>query len=171
MAGYNGHFAFQPGFKAGVAITFKDWTKEKKKEGASLRELYVFPQTYLFAYPESHFSHGWTAELGLRSNRIGGNWSSNIGIGFSYLSEFHLISMTTNIGTGEIVSKEREHRSFFVPSVTMGLCRKINDKWGIYGRLNPGVKLSGKYASELILFTEIGVRLTLRQKILDDGKG
>ncbi len=160
--GYYGPYLIQPGLKIGTSFNLKEWGVENsKKNEASTRSqsFFISPQIGLFTKPEDHTSFIINADIGYQAKKI----YSAFSIGLGYLAEFEIISISLNLGTGEIDRKNRERRDYFVPTINYELSSAINSNIRWFSKFSYGRKISSKVENSAIFIIEIGIKLNLNK--------
>lgn len=154
---YYGHYLYQPGLKIGTNYTLKRLQNENINN--RIRELTISPQVGFFFFPQTSTNLVLNTEIGYYQKPILDNNYFIVSVGLGYMAESQFIGLSTNIGNGSIIDKERELSHYFMPTINYEYGKEFRKRpvdWFI--KLSTGMKLSTQQESSLVVFTELGVR-------------
>ena len=158
---YFGQFIVQPGLKIGTEFNLKNWENTSPKTKITNRQFYLSPQVGYFNVPNVHSGLIFNVDVGYKKLRANPLSYSAFSIGLGYLAQSRVLTISTNLGTGEVDSRERETSSYAVPTVNYELGRAFSENLGWFGKVSLGSKLLSQKESEMVVFGELGVKFYL----------
>jgi len=147
----------QPGIKLG---TYWDLSKQGIGQSTVTRSgLVLNPQVAYFIRPKFNQNFLLNVELGLakRRSRTKGSTFSIISLGMAYWGQSQLNSQSINLGSGEIVSSDREWRNYWMPGASATWGRSISANLDWYTKVSGGVRFSSERSSSTNLGIELGL--------------
>lgn len=156
---YWGNFGLQPGIKAGIDLNLLEW--ESKKGGNKVRKIYLNPEIGAFFRRNVHSSFYVGTQIGYQGQPKDSKFYLTYSLGLGYLGESEVFSITYSLSDGSIESREREFRSYVLPTLNVSCGREINSRLGWYVRLSYGSKLSPDREASAMIFAEAGVKIDL----------
>ncbi|MBO6516105.1 MAG: hypothetical protein JJ975_06115 [Bacteroidia bacterium] len=157
--GYFSHGGIHPGGKIGAEYVLS----EKMKPVSEVeRKISLLMNPQIGGFIRENFYTGILVnnELGLQRQRTDRKRYSIYSIGLGYLHFVEVVDYTVNL-QGEITNKTRENRPYFFPSVNYALGRDIGERFGIYGKLTYGMRMTSARENATQLFVEFGMKLGL----------
>lgn len=161
--GLYGAYIIQPGLKIGTTFTFKEWNKEKNyiiKQSS----LFVSPQMGVFMRPKNHISYVINADVGYKMNRTIKRFYVAPSLGLGYLLENRTLSTTIDLGSGDIIGKDKELIHYFLPTINFEFGQEGKNKVGWYSKLSYGRKISQQLEDSGFFALEIGIKINLEHK-------
>ncbi len=164
FVGYFGPYIIQPGIKIGTHFDVKEWQTEKtKKKGDFIRKqgLFVSPQIGAFTRINNHTSFLLNADFGYKRQKEGRAFYSAYSIGLGYLIESQIIFSSIDLGSGNVNSKDREIRNYFLPTINYEFGQEPNPKIGWYTKFSYGRKISAQVEDSAAFMIELGLKFKM----------
>lgn len=161
--GYLGHGVIRPGTNIGLHFDLKSWTKEISRKGHTLYRKSTFiagPEIGVFSRPRFYTSMLYNGFLGLKRKKSDTKHYSVGGMGFGYLAQYEMISLTTNL-QGEIIERNRELRNYLLPTLRYGYIKELLPSLSYHAMASYGVKLSSTRERAGTFFLELGFTFLL----------
>lgn len=157
---YFSRMGYQPGGKIGVYIPLKDYPKTKKNGSELQRKLFVLPSVGTFTRSGYNLNFTVGGDVGLRRRKDEKKFYQSFSAGIHYMLQSEVMTTTVNFA-GDIISREREARHYFLTTFSYELGGNIG-KVKAFGRLSPGYRISFKHPNSWTIFVEAGVHLPLQ---------
>lgn len=154
--GLTGHFLSQPGLSIAYQLELKEWEKSEIKK----RSLFIRPGVSIFSRINYNTNIVAGSEIGIKMAKTDKNFYSSFGLGGNYLLQSEVLFTTVNL-QGEVVSKKREPRHYFLPMLSYRFGWEFSNGIGWYSRFSGGMKLSPSYSNILMLFGEVGLNFKI----------
>ncbi len=152
--GYFGPLPFEYGFRAGLDFKIKDYDKSS---------IILSPHLGTFGKKNDNFNVLAGAEIGLLLHKDGSKNRSFFSLGSAYLTQFEVTEFTVNL-QGKIISRERERRGIFMPTLNYQYARIVNDKWAPFVKLSYGYKIASVIENAGSFMWEFGILISLKNK-------
>lgn len=156
--GYIGQFAYQTGAKIGAQIDLNSWTNPNDRTLG--KSWFVSPQLGLVTRPEVHTSYLANVTIGIKRYRSQLYKYAAVSMGFGYLLESRILDRSINLSDGTD-EKNREQRSWFIPTLNFEFGRPLNQQLGWYARFSGGPQIGAKGPTILTTFFEFGIHHAL----------
>ena len=156
--GYVGQFAYQPGVKIGAQIDLHSWTTPNDQTVG--KSLFVSPQLGLVTRPEVHTSYLANLSVGIKRYRSQLYKYAAVSMGFGYLLESRILDRRINLNNGTDV-KNREQRSWLIPTLSFEFGRPLSPQFGWYAKLSGGPQIGANGPTVLTTFFEFGIHHAL----------
>lgn len=101
-------------------------------------------------------------DVGYKKLRANSLSYSALSLGLGYLAQSRVLTLSTNLGNGEVENQNRKTTTYFVPTVNYELGRAFSERFGWFGKVSLGSKLLSKKESEMVIFGELGVKFYLK---------
>ena len=161
--GLQGAYFTQPGIKIGTVLNVKKWSIEKNGK-TSFRTLYINPQIGIFVRQENHTSIVLNGDVGYRLRNSKRNIYIAPSVGFGYLFSNQLLSQKVDLGSGDIIGKDKQIRTCFLPTLNFEFGNEAYKKIGWYAKLSYGRKVSFNNESSAFFALELGLIFTIKGK-------
>jgi hypothetical protein len=156
---YFGQYAIQAGLKIGTEFEVQAWKNDKQESRRYTRQ-YISPQLGVFFRPNTNTNIMLSGELGHQWTQKELKRFSAVGVGVGYIYQSQVLSESVNLSNGE-VTKTRERRHFFVPTLSYTFGGRLNlySEW--YTKFIVGPRFSSTVESALAIFLEAGIRIPI----------
>jgi len=160
-AGLYAPYATQPGLKLGASFSLRSMTM-MTGNGEQNRHLYLSPQFAVFHRFNNHTSYQLSTDLGIYNSRRRQKLYIAYSLGIGYLMENQTLGTTIDLGTGNVASKDKDLRTYFLPTLNIELGKLNSKKIAWYSRIAYGRKVSRREDSGFFAL-EFGIRMHLRK--------
>ena len=153
-AGYFSNVGIQPGAQLGLVFDLKEVSERN-------RVLFLSPQIASFTRPGVNTNYLLRVEGGIRQNSQSGKSFSALSGSLGYLLRSELLSLSVNLGSGDIEDKTRESSHHFVPTIHYTYGRYLNEKWSWLSKAGLGYRFETDDQGSAMVFIEAGIYLKL----------
>lgn len=92
------------------------------------------------------------------------NYYSEYAFALGYLSSWETLSLSVNLGTGNISNRDVEQRSYFLPTVSYTFGRDPGTKLGWFSKVSFGREISSAREDAGFFALEVGILYNLKLK-------
>ncbi len=160
--GLYGPYVIQPGIKVGPAFGLKKWSLERGSR-TKPASLFVSPQIGVFVRPKNHISYVINGDLGYKMKSGKSNFYMAASAGLGYLMTDQLLSTTIDLGSGDVVGKDRELRNYFLPTINFELGKEAQKKIGWFTKFSYSRKISSKVEDSAFFAVELGLKTMIKR--------
>ncbi len=159
--GLYGPYFTQPGLNVGASLDLKFWEVQTSTGGNRLNSIFVSPQTGFFVRPGIHSNYILSADFGYKRQNKNRRVYVATGLGLAYLLRNQTLGTTIDLSNGNTTNKDKEWRSFFLPSVNIEFGKNSQKKAGWYVKSSYGRAFSSRFENAGFFALEFGIRVKI----------
>lgn len=163
--GFYAPFATQPGVKLGIQYPWLQTSGLfKKLNGSStqrIRNTFINPEIAYFTRINSNDNLLINADIGYKVLRTRKNYYSEYSIGLGYLVSWETLSVSVNLGSGDISDRDIERRSFFLPTINYTIGKHVDRGIGWFSKASFGREISSREDAGFFAL-EIGITYNIK---------